>query len=170
MKLIGAMLILLTTTWFGFEAARMLKERPRQLRQLKAALKVLEAEIMYAHTPLSEAALHISKQISLPLSKLFEQFAAKLQKGETSVQQAWEESLQTVWSSTALKQGELEIMRQFGDTLGQYDRLTQQKQITLALVHLERQEAEALERQARYEKMAKSLGILTGLLLVILLI
>jgi stage III sporulation protein AB len=170
MKLIGAILILLTTTWAGFEAARMLHERPRQLRQLKAALQALEAEIMYAHTPLSEAALHISRQISLPLSKLFEQFAAKLQVGETSVHQAWEESLQDVWKATALKQGELEIMKQFGETLGQYDRLTQQKQIALALAHLEREEEDALERQARYEKMAKSLGVLTGLLLVILLI
>ena len=84
--------------------------------------------------------------------------------------QAWEESLQVLWKATALKQGELEIMKQFGETLGQYDRLTQQKQIALALAHLEREEEDALERQARYEKMAKSLGVLTGLLLVILLI
>jgi stage III sporulation protein AB len=169
MKLIGACFILLATTWTGFETSRFLNERPRQLRQLKVALQSLEAEIMYGHTPLSEAALHLANQLSFPLSHLFEQFAAKLQTGETSVKQAWEESLQEVWKLTALKQGEFEIMKQFGETLGQYDRIAQQKQITLALVHLEREEQDALEKKARYEKMAKSLGVLTGLLLIILL-
>ncbi|QPA30015.1 stage III sporulation protein SpoIIIAB [Thermaerobacillus caldiproteolyticus] len=169
MKLVGACLILLATTWTGFEASRFLSERPLQLRQLKAALQSLEAEIMYGHTPLVEAASHIAKQITLPLSRLFDEFAANLQMGEASVKEAWEQSLKEVWKSTALKQGEFEIMKQFGETLGQYDRIAQQKQIALALVHLEREEQDALEKKARYEKMAKSLGVLTGLLLIILL-
>ena len=70
---------------------------------------------------------------------------------------------------TAFKQGEYEIMKQFGETLGQHDLLSQQKHIRLALAHLEREEADALDRQSRYEKMLKSLGFLSGLLLVILL-
>jgi stage III sporulation protein AB len=40
----------------------------------------------------------------------------------------------------------------------------------LALTHLEREEADAYERQSKYEKMVKSLGFLSGLLLIILLI
>ena len=52
-KLIGAILIIVATTWTGFEAARHLSERPKQLRQLKSALQSLEAEIMYGHTPLT---------------------------------------------------------------------------------------------------------------------
>ncbi|HZG60470.1 MAG TPA: stage III sporulation protein SpoIIIAB [Anoxybacillus sp.] len=169
MKLIGALFILLATTWAGLEASRFLSERPRQLRQLKSALQSLEAEIMYGHTPLSEASLHLAKQLSRPLSWLFERFSEKLAAGETSVKQAWDESLGEVWKYTALKSGELEVMKQFGETLGQYDRTAQQKQIRLALVHLEREEHDALEKKARYEKMVKSLGFLAGLLLVILL-
>ncbi|WP_027407756.1 stage III sporulation protein SpoIIIAB [Anoxybacteroides tepidamans] len=170
MRWIGAFLILLATTWTGFETARRLSERPRQLRQLKVALQSLEAEIMYGHTPLAEAALHLAKQLSFPFSRFFSQFAEALQTGETTVKQAWEESLRNVWKATALKHGEFEVMKQFGETLGQYDRMAQQKQIALAIVHLEREEQDALDKKARYEKMAKSLGILTGLLLVILLI
>lgn len=170
MKWIGALFILLATTWTGFETSRKLNERPGQLRQLKTVLQSLEAEIMYGHTPLSEAALRLAKQIAFPFSRFFEQFALKLQTGETSVKEAWENSLRDIWSETALKQGEFEIMKQFGETLGQYDRIAQQKQIALALVHLDREEQDALEKKARYEKMAKSLGILAGLLLIILLI
>lgn len=169
MKLIGALFIIVATTWTGFEASRHLSERPRQLRLLKSALQSLEAEIMYGHTPLHEAARRLSTQMSKPLSWFFESFAAKLTSSDTTVKKAWEESLTEVWKLTALKQGEYEVMKQFGETLGRHDRISQQKQIMLALSHLEREEADACERQAKYEKMVKSLGFMSGLLLVILL-
>lgn len=168
-KIIGAIFIIVATTWTGFEASRHFSERPRQLRQLRSALQSLEAEIMYGHTPLHEAARRLSSQLSKPLSWFFEAFAKKLTDTETTVKEAWENSLKEVWKSTALKQGEFEIMKQFGETLGRHDRFSQQKQIILTLTHLEREEADAIDRQAKYEKMVKSLGFLSGLLLIILL-
>lgn len=169
-KIVGAIIILLATTWTGFEAARRLSERPRQLRMLKTALQSLEAEIMYGHVPLIEVATHLSRQIPKPISIFFERFAKKLQTGEVSVKVAWDESLEETSKHTALQQGEIEVLQQFGETLGQHDRTSQQKHILLALAHLEREESDARERQSRYEKMMKSLGFLSGLLLVILLI
>lgn len=170
LKMIGAVLIIAATTWTGFEAARHLNERPRQLRLLKSALQSLEAEIMYGHTPLHEASRRLADQLSRPLSLFFETFAKKLTNSETTVKDAWEESLLEIWKLTALKQGEFEIMRQFGETLGRHDRASQQKQIHLTITHLEREEADAYDKKSKYEKMAKSLGILSGLLIVILLI
>jgi stage III sporulation protein AB len=169
-KLIGAIFIILATTWTGFEAAKHLSERPRQLRQLRSALQSLEAEIMYGHTPLHEAARRLAAQLSNPLSSFFEGFAKKLTDTETTVKDAWEDSLKEVWKQTAFKQGEFEIMKQFGETLGRHDRISQQKHIMLTLSHLEREEADAVDKQAKYEKMVKSLGFFSGLLLIILLI
>jgi stage III sporulation protein AB len=169
-KLIGALFILAATTWTGFELARHLSERPKQLRQLKSALQSLEAEIMYGHTPLHEASRRLAAQLPYPLSSFFESFASKLALTETTVRDAWDESLKEVWRLTALKQEEFEIMSQFGETLGRHDRISQQKQIQLTLSHLEREESEAREKQSKYEKMMKSLGFLAGLLLIIVLI
>ncbi|MFE4350221.1 stage III sporulation protein SpoIIIAB [Peribacillus butanolivorans] len=168
-KLIGAAIIILATTWAGFEAAKKLSMRPRQLRQLKVAMQSLEAEIMYGHTPLKEAAQKLSKQMPKPLSLFFDTFANRLESGETTVKDAWVESLKKIWQSLALKQGEFEILSQFGETLGKSDKYHQQKQIMLTMAHLEREESDALDRQGKYEKMMKSLGFLTGLLLIILL-
>ena len=77
-KLVGAAIIMIATTWTGFEAARKISARPRQLRQLKVALQSLEAEIMYAHTPLKEAAQKLQKQLPRPLNHLFAIFAEQL--------------------------------------------------------------------------------------------
>ncbi|PLR99889.1 stage III sporulation protein SpoIIIAB [Bacillus sp. T33-2] len=168
-KLIGAVFIIIATTWTGLEASRHLSERPKQLRLLKSALQSLEAEIMYGHTPLHEASRKLAAQLPKPLSWFFETFSKKLTATETTVKAAWEESLAEVWKLTAFKQGEHEILKQFGETLGRHDRHSQQKQILLAISHLEREEKDACERQLKYEKMVKSLGFLSGLLLIILL-
>ena len=170
LKLAGALFILAATTWTGFELSRNFSERPKQLRQLKAALQSLEAEIMFGHTPLHEASRRLAAQLPGPLSGLFEKFGARLAMTETTVKDAWDDSLEEIWKLTALKKEELEIMRQFGETLGRHDRLSQQKQIQLTLSHLEREEAEARDRQGKYEKMLKSLGFLSGLLVIIVLI
>lgn len=168
-KLIGALIIILATTWTGFASANKLSMRPRQLRQLKVAMQSLEAEIMYGQTPLKEAAQKLSKQMPKPLSSFFEMFSKRLESGETTVKEAWDESLERIWESLALKQGEFEILSQFGETLGKSDKYHQQKQIMLTMAHLEREESDALDRQAKYEKMMKSLGFLSGLLIIILL-
>lgn len=169
-KLIGAAFIIIATTWAGFEAARRLTERSRQLRMLKSALLSLEAEIMYGHTPLHEASRRLAQQMPKPLSRFFDTFANKLTYTDTTVKAAWDESLNELWKQTAFKQGEYEIMKQFGETLGRHDKVSQQKHIQLTITHLEREEADANEKQLKYEKMVKSLGFLSGLLLVILLI
>jgi stage III sporulation protein AB len=168
-KLIGAICIIVATTWIGFEMSRRFSDRPRQLRALRSALQSLEAEIMYGHTPLHEASRRLAAQLAKPLSTFFEIFAKKLTDTETTVNVAWETSLKEVWKSTAFKQGEFEIMKQFGETLGRHDRNSQQKHIMLTLTHLERQEEDAIQSQATYEKMVKSLGFFSGLLLIILL-
>ncbi|WP_257348033.1 stage III sporulation protein SpoIIIAB [Pseudalkalibacillus decolorationis] len=170
MKMIGAIFVILATTWIGFEWAKRLQARPRQLRQLKVALQSLEAEIVYGLTPLNEACARLSTQLDPPLSWFFEQFSAGLISGKSSVREAWEESLVVIHKHSALQKGEIEVLRQFGSMLGRHDRDHQQKQIKLAIVHLEREESEAIDIQHRYETMIKSLGFLTGLLIVILLI
>ncbi|MCP8967060.1 stage III sporulation protein SpoIIIAB [Ectobacillus ponti] len=169
-KLMGAVLIVIATTWVGFQLAKRYSERPRQLRLLKSALQSLEAEIMYGHTPLRDAAQRLAKQMPKPLCWFFETFEAELCKGEKTVREAWNDSLVQVWKLTALKKTELEILQQFGETLGQHDRDSQQKHIRLCITHLEREEGEAKDAQLQYERMMRSLGVLTGLLIVILLL
>ena len=170
LKLIGAAVIIASTTWTGIEVSRRLSDRPAQLRQFKSALQALEAEIMYGHTPLNEASRRIASQLKHPVASIFTIFADRLEEGETTAAQAWENSLRHLWKETALRKSELEILRQFGETLGRHDRVSQQKHIILAVTHLEREEKDAIERQFKYEKMVKSLGFLSGLLLIVLLI
>lgn len=169
-KIIGAALIFTACTLLGYQLSRHLSERPRQLRYFKTALQALEAEIMFGHIPLQEASKRLSKQMPKPVNLFFDNFSNSLQIEETTVKHAWADSLKSIGSLLALQSKDIEILEQFGETLGKHDRFQQQKQIALTMTHLEREENDALLAQGKYEKMIKSLGVLVGLLLIILLV
>ncbi|MFZ4452131.1 stage III sporulation protein SpoIIIAB [Salibacterium aidingense] len=170
MSWVGAIFILTACTWTGFEISKKLTERPRQLRQLRTALQSFEAEIMYGMSPLPAASQKISRQLPVPVSYLFHYFSEYLKRGEKNVDEAWRKSLEETWPYTALQPHEKEVMFQFGTTLGKHEKMQQQKHIRLAMIHLEKEETEAREKEKRYERMAKSLGFLAGLLLIIIFI
>ncbi|SFE30905.1 stage III sporulation protein SpoIIIAB [Alteribacillus iranensis] len=170
MSWFGAIFILTACTWTGFEVAKKLTERPRQLRQLKVALQSFEAEIMYGMSPLAEVSEKISKQLPDPVAHLFRYFSSQLKKGECEASEAWNQSLDKTWPRTAMGPQEKEVLKQFGMTMGKHEKMQQQKHIRLALVHLEKEEQEAKEKKMKYEKIAKTMGFLTGLLLIIILI
>ncbi|TCT22629.1 stage III sporulation protein AB [Melghiribacillus thermohalophilus] len=170
MKILGAILLLCATTWIGFDVSSTLSNRPRQIRQLKNALQVMEAEIVYGQSPVSEVCFHLSSQLPEPLRAFFQRVYQRLTEHHGSLYEVWQEELDHFWPQTAMKQTEKEIMDQFGKTLGQHDFTQQQKHIYLAISHLDRELKNAEDEMNRYSKMAKSLGVLIGMFFVLLLI
>lgn len=162
-------MIICVTTILGFELAKRYSERTKYIRQFKFALQSLNAEIMYGQVPLSEATKRISKQVDEPISIFFQLFSEKLKEENKNVKEIWQNCLDTIKKAASLKLVEYEVLIQFGETLGRHDRESQQKHIILALNHLEKIEVEAYDNQQKYERMTRSLGFLSGILIVLLL-
>jgi stage III sporulation protein AB len=170
LKLIGAALIILAGTLSGMHLGNYLAYRPLQIRQLRTGLTLLETEIIYSSRPLSEALTSIARRLAGEGARLFARAAELLEaEPEWPASECWRRAVQQIWPSTALKDPEKDILLQLGSILGQSDREDQRKHINLALANLEHEEASARDNQKRYEKMCRSLGVLSGILLVILL-
>lgn len=169
-KWIGALLFIGATTLAGFEMSRRLNARPKQIRQVKNALQILEAEILYSQLPLPEAFLTIAKQIPQPSRSFFQSLGDTLHENNKDLYTVWNNQVNALLKTSSLSDNEGEILRQFGRTLGQHDFDQQQKHIHLTINHLDRELEEARDNQYRYGKMAKSLGLLCGLFIVLLLI
>ncbi|CAH0118592.1 MULTISPECIES: stage III sporulation protein SpoIIIAB [unclassified Paenibacillus] len=170
LKLIGAALVILSCSLFGFYQAAQFANRPKQVRQLVAALQRLETEIWYGHAPLPDALRKIGEQIPEPLKLIFTTAAQRLTDAKgLSTQESWQQAIEEHWKSTAMKQNEKNILHQFGFSLGTSDRNDQIKHIRLAVGQLQHEETAAFDEQARYEKMSRSLGLLAGALIVILM-
>jgi stage III sporulation protein AB len=170
MKWIGALLFISATTWLGFEWSNRLTKRPKHIRQLINALQVLEAEILYSQLALQDAFASIAKQIPAPCSAFFNSLKERMLESYIDFEITWVESVRLYIEQSSLGTNEEEILLQFGRTLGQHDFDQQQKHIQLTIKHLERELQDAREDQEKYGKMAKNLGFLTGLFIVLLLI
>jgi stage III sporulation protein AB len=70
---------------------------------------------------------------------------------------------------TACKKNEKDIMLLLGASLGVSDREDQLRYLRLAIAQLQAEEENAIEEQKRYEKMWRSLGVLAGALIVIVM-
>jgi stage III sporulation protein AB len=170
-KWLGAMLILIAGTSYGFIQAAQYARRPREIRHLIHALNALETEIMYGVAPLPQAFSRVVTTVPKPIADLFEQAASRMieQTSELTGGQCWKEAIAAVWPYTAMKHAERESLLALTATLGISDRMDQAKHIRLAMTQLQTEEAIAREEQSRYEKMWKSLGLLASALVVILM-
>ncbi len=170
MKLIGACLILIATTWAGFKYAYRFRERPRQIKQLRDALSLLETEIGYGTRPLIQACEQIAERMGGVIGEIFSNSAQNLKEMDgASTYDCFQQAIVPIWSRTAMKKAEQLILLHFCQTLGRSDRQDQLQHVALAKANLEVEERKAREEQVQYEKMCKTVGILGGVLLIILM-
>lgn len=170
-KLIGAAFIVFSASMVGWNIAKFYAMRPQQVRSWILSLQLLETEIVYGATPLQRAFLKIGQRVQPEIGRFYLTAATYLTAEEGhSTNTCWQTSLEQHWKQTALRQEEKEVISSLGYTLGNSDREDQQKHLRLSITQLAGIEEEARLEQSKYEKMYKSLGILSGLLVAILML
>lgn len=170
LKLIGACIILIGTTWAGFQHARSFAERPKQIRQIRSALQLLETEIGYGTRHLMDACQSIAGRMEGTVQAIFYQaYENLLHLDGASTYECFYQAVESNWGKTCMKQPEKQVILDFCKTLGISDRQDQLQNLTVAKSNLEIEEQKAREEQAQYEKMYKTLGVLAGALLIILM-
>src|SRR5699024_6900099 len=120
--------------------------------------------------PLQEALYTIANQIPQPTKTFFGQLRDSMEHEAIELMSLWEKNVDRLIDISSLGKQEQEILKQFGRTLGKHDFQQQQKHIHLTITHLDREMEDARDHASRYGKMAKSLGFLCGLFIVLLLI
>jgi stage III sporulation protein AB len=168
-KIIGAAIILGSTSIIGFSLSRDCSKRPRILRELQAALQMLENEISYMSNLLSDAFMRIYTSSGTEASILFKEAAKKLDSMGTTADEAWKSAVNDLYSRLALKKEDKAILISFGSMLGNSDLDGQISNIRLTTSQLKLQELKAEEIKKKNERMYRSLGVLGGLALIIIL-
>ncbi|HZG79425.1 MAG TPA: stage III sporulation protein SpoIIIAB [Brevibacillus sp.] len=170
MKLIGALMVLVSASMVGWHISRTYAKRPVQLRALLVALQMLETEIVYGLTPLQRAFVKVGQRVNKEVGNLFLSASEYLEQGRAmSAEESLQKAMKRHWPQTALRKQEQEVLASLSQVLGSSDREDQQKHLRLAVTHLRGLEEEARAEQDKYKKMYKSLGFLGGLLAVILM-
>ncbi len=132
---------------------------------------MLETEISYSLNPLPEAFKKISERIPKPIGTFFEFMSEQLLKDMGKpIYETWQLALQKLNDEASLKAEDMDILHDFGQGLGLSDRDEQLKNLQLAQEQLKLSEANADTLRQKNEKMYKTLGVLVGMALVLIII
>ncbi len=168
-KIIGSVVLICATSLIGFALAADCSKRPRTLRELQALLQMFENEISYLSNLLSEAFLRIYDNSNLDAAILFKTAASNLETSGVTADEAWEKSVEENGSKLSLNKEDKSILVTFGKMLGNSDLEGQLNNIKLVTSQLKLQEIKSEEMKRKNEKMYRSLGVLSGLAVTIIL-
>lgn len=170
-KIIGCILIIGACSYMGFFLGKQFNARLEQIRKLRSSLKMLETEISYSMNPLPEALYKVGMRIPGPVGVLYKYTAGLLEKNlGLPMEQVWRSGLNKLFKESSLKKEELDILDDFGLGLGGSDKEEQLKNLHLTQEHLRIIELNAESDRNKYERMYKTLGVLAGVALVLVLI
>jgi stage III sporulation protein AB len=169
-KIFGSIIVLLSSSFLGYILSRDCIERPQQLRCLQGLMQMFENQITYLSDVLVEAFERISR-VGGETGIFFETTAELLKKGSAAnASEAWEKAVKKCIRKTALNREDEQILLSFGKSLGNTELEGQIKNIRLALAQLAMQEEKAEDNRKKNESMYRSLGILGGMAVVIVLL
>ena len=171
LKIIGGLMILAACSLAGIAAANRFSFRPKDIRRFRSSVQMLETEIIYGCTPLPQALNNISTKVEGPLKKFYSMISEDLNGGNSySLDVSWSKGADKLFKDTRLKNTDRELIAEFGKVLGSSDREDQKKHFELFYIQLKQHEEVAEEERGKNEKMYKTLGILSGLVIFILLV
>lgn len=171
LKIIGSILILTTCSYIGFFFGKQYNARFEQIRKLRSSLKLLETEISYSMNPLPEALSKVGSRTTGPVRTLYEHTSELLFKNlGLSMDEVWKIGLSKMAQDSSLKKEELDVLEDFGGGLGGSDRVEQLKNLHMVQEQLRVIESNAENDRNKYERMYKTLGVLAGAALVLILI
>ncbi|HOB81523.1 MAG TPA: stage III sporulation protein AB [Peptococcaceae bacterium] len=170
-KLLGAILILLGCSYWGWKISSLYRKRTELFRFLQNGLTMLEAEINYTATPLPLALERVGRKSNRLCQALFLQAAHILQAQKTvSAGEAWQTGIAALAAEVPLSKEESEILQLFGYSLGGSDKEEQLKNIALTKKQLFIVQKKAEEEQGKKQKLCQYLSFCLGAVLVLLLI
>lgn len=147
------------------------KYRLQDIQMLQRAILLLKGEISYLAAPLAEALESVSYKISGEIGDVLQKVSKQLQQRK---EQTAEEIWTTVWQREAkrmyLSAEDVQMVLEFGKTLGYLDKQQQENSMQRLLFDLEQIEKRVTQRLQKNGKLYYSMGILCGLLLIVVLL
>ncbi|BBF41904.1 stage III sporulation protein AB [Lachnospiraceae bacterium KM106-2] len=171
MKIIGAILVICSSTAIGFYMSAMLLGRIRELRELKKDVFILRGDIQYGNTPLPEAMEAIARRSNGVFSQFFHTVSKQMERlSGKPLSVIWEKAIKEILKDSYLSKLDKEHLMKLGDNLGYLDQQMQIKTIDLYIEQLQLEIDTAVESKKEKTRIYNMLGILSGIFITIVLI
>ena len=170
-KMIGSLFLMSSATAIGFLKAEELRERVKRLQGLKRMMGLLQGELRFHRSELSEAFGSVAKRVEEP-------FCSFLKIMEKQLNEHQAESFESVWRQCSkqlvLEEGflekDLQLVEVLGNGLGYLDLTMQTETLNQAIIRTEEEIQEAKKQQQNKGKLYQTMGITAGALLTLLMV
>lgn len=164
-KVIGGMLIIFACAAFGVEKSRELSIHRKELEELQRIFMNIQNELEYIKTPIGELFMKLQKKVEGSYRVWLDFLVQNLTLCKwTSFEEVWTASIDTHFKQSLLTKSELEELKQIGK------HISRPEAIRLYLIQLENAIQTTREEEKEKKKLYQSMGILTGIFLVLVLI
>lgn len=170
-KIVGCILIILSSTLMGFYCSNELKSRINDIKELRKLIILLRGDIRYGNTPLPEAICAISRRHEGSFKKFFDRISERLSENSGyTFSQVWREAVEDELSQTSLNKRDKFSLIQFGENLGYLDKEMQMNTLELFLTQIEDEISELSKTVKEKSYLYSTLGIMAGIFISIILI
>lgn len=162
---------MLATTMTGFRIGETYRARIGNLYTLKRMAQLFEGEIRYGNALLEEVFVSCARRLPEPFATFLSQIGQKLSVlPGVLLGDIWEREVKESLKQTCLTRQDKEELRLFGRQLGHLDIQMQQKVIKQYESVLDRELEELQGEAQKKQKLYRTLGVLSGLFVLILLL
>ncbi len=165
-KIILLISIVVASTFLGILLSKKYSNREKELKEMKSALNILSTKIKFTYEPIPNLFLEISNKIEGNVGQIFARASSRMK--EESAGEAWINAFSDVKSN--LIEEDITILKNLGRLLGQTDVEGQISEIEVVTQFLDTQLENARQEKLKNEKMYRTLGIVGGLTIAIILI
>jgi len=150
----------------GILISKKYSNRVRELREFKNALHMFKAKIRFTYEPIPEIFKEISTSINSNIGSVFSIASNNMKL--LAAGRAWDLALNT--NLLNINEEDKNVLKNLSKLLGKTDMEGQVNQIEITETFLDEQIAKAEEEKKKSEKMYRSLGVIIGLAIVIILL
>lgn len=165
-KIILLISIVIASTFLGILFSKKYSNREKELKEMKSALNIFATKIKFTYEPIPNVFLEISNKIGGNVGQIFARASSRMK--EESAGEAWINAFSDIKNN--LLEEDITILKNLGRLLGQTDVEGQVSEIEVVIQFLDTQLENARQEKLKNEKMYRTLGIVSGLTIAIILI
>ena len=170
-KMIGAILVLVSAYAIGSLFALRIKEHEKWLKDMKLAIFLLLGELEYRQMPLPEALRLVAQRHGGVLAAFFQATAEELEKKEGfTMKEIWQQQAGVLLKDSALTKEQRDEFAELGVYFMETDRETRRNALEFYLNRLEEDIIGMREKGADKAYLCRTLGMLGGAFLLILVL
>ena len=159
-------MIIGTSSAIGLMLAKKYTNRELELKEIKNALNMFATKIKFTYEPIPNLFMEIANKLGGNIGAIFQRAAIKMK--EETAGDAWNNALEEV--NHNLTKEDVTVLKNLSRLLGQTDLEGQISEIEVVNQFLTSQLENAGEERRKNEKMYRTLGVVTGLTIAIILI